>query len=51
MKGIGDRGVRRFRWQLGPEAMRPSVGILEVGSAAIVPRVVPIAPPQPVRAT
>jgi putative phosphoesterase len=44
LKGIGDRGVRRFRWQLGAEAMRPSVGILEVGSAAIVPRVVPIAP-------
>ena len=51
VKGIGDRGVRRFRWQLGAEAMRPSVGILEVGSAAIVPRVVPIASPQPARAT
>jgi uncharacterized protein len=41
-KGIGDRGVRRFRRQLGPEAMRPSVGILEVGSGGVVPRVVPI---------
>jgi hypothetical protein len=40
--GIGDRGVRRFRWQLGPEAMRPSVGILEAGPAGLVPRIVPI---------
>jgi uncharacterized protein len=40
--GIGDRGVRRFRWQLGAEAMRPSVGILEVGPGGIVPRIVPV---------
>jgi putative phosphoesterase len=37
MTGINDRAVRRFRTQLGPEAMRPSVGILEVGSAGIRP--------------
>jgi uncharacterized protein len=43
IKGVGDRGVRRFRWQLGPEAMRASVGILEVGSGGIVPRVLAIA--------
>jgi uncharacterized protein len=41
-KGVGDRGVRRFRWQLGPEAMRPSVGILEVDGGVIVPRIVPL---------
>jgi hypothetical protein len=40
--GIGDRGVRRFRWQLGAGAMRPSVGILEVGPGGIVPRIVPV---------
>jgi hypothetical protein len=39
---VGDRGVRRFRWQLGPEAMRPSVGILEVEGGVIVPRIVPL---------
>jgi uncharacterized protein len=42
VKGVGDRGVRRFRWQLGAEAMRPSVGILEVGTAAIVPRILAV---------
>lgn len=42
LHGIGDRGVRRFRRQLGPEAMRPAVGILEIGSAGIVPRIVPV---------
>ena len=40
--GVGDRGVRRFRWQLGAEAMRPSVGILEAGPGGIVPRIVPV---------
>jgi putative phosphoesterase len=40
--GVGDRGVRRFRWQLGAEAMRPSVGILEIGPGGIVPRIVPV---------
>lgn len=37
MTGVNDRAVRRFRRQLGPAAMRPSVGILEVGSAGIRP--------------
>jgi uncharacterized protein len=41
-KGVGDRGVRRFRRQLGPEAMRPAVGILEVGAGGIVPRIIPV---------
>ncbi|MGD9696521.1 MAG: metallophosphoesterase family protein [Thermoleophilia bacterium] len=40
--GVADRAVRRFRRQLGDEAMRPSVGILEVGSSGIRPRVVPL---------
>ncbi len=40
--GIADRAVRRFRRQLGAEAMRPSVGILEVGSGGIRPTVVPL---------
>lgn len=35
--GVADRAVRRFRTQLGPEAMRPSVGVLEVGSGGIRP--------------
>jgi putative phosphoesterase len=38
--GVGDRGVRRYRWQLGAEAMRPTVGILEVGSGGITPRTI-----------
>jgi uncharacterized protein len=42
LKGVGDRGVRRFRHQLGGEAMRPSVGIIELGPGGIVPRVVAI---------
>jgi uncharacterized protein len=40
--GVGDRGVRRFRWQLGADAMRPTVGVLEVGSGGIVPRTLPL---------
>jgi uncharacterized protein len=40
--GIGDRGIRRFRLQLGAEALRPSVGILEVGPGGIVPRIVTV---------
>ena len=43
IKGIGDRGVRRYRMQLGREAMRPSVGILEVGPSGITATVVPVA--------
>ena len=39
--GLAERGVGRFRHQLGREAMRPSVGILEVGSSGIRPRVIP----------
>lgn len=35
--GVADRAVRRFRHQLGAEAMRPRVGILEVGSGGIRP--------------
>lgn len=42
LKGVGDRGVRRYRRQLGTAAMTPSVGILEVGTAGIAARVVPI---------
>ena len=38
--GVADRAVRRFRAHLGDEAMRPSVGILEVGSGGIRPRTV-----------
>jgi putative phosphoesterase len=41
-RGVGDRAVRRFRYQLGPEAMRRSVGILEVVPGAISPRIVPL---------
>lgn len=41
--GVNDRAVRRFRRQLGAEAMRPSVGILEVGSGGIRPATVPLA--------
>src|SRR5690606_5871267 len=43
--GVGDRGVRRFRRQLGPRAMWPTVGILEVGSAGLRPRTVPLPAP------
>lgn len=35
--GVADRAVRRFRHQLGADAMRPRVGILEVGSGGIRP--------------
>lgn len=44
LAGVGDRGVRRFRWQLGPEAMRPCVGIIEAGSSGLRPRVIPLPP-------
>ena len=40
--GVEDRAVRRFRWQLGPDAMRPTVGVLEVGSAGIRPVTIPL---------
>lgn len=42
--GVADRAVRRFRRQLGPAAMCPRVGLLEVGSGGIRPTTVPIAP-------
>ena len=42
--GIADRAVHRFRRQLGADAMRPSVGILEVGSGGIRPRTIPLPP-------
>ena len=44
MGGISDRAVLRFRRQLGADAMRPSVGILEVGSGGIRPRTIPLTP-------
>lgn len=40
--GISDRVVRRYRRQLGPEAMRPRVGILEIGPDGITPRSIPL---------
>jgi len=40
--GVADRVVRRFRDLMGPEAMRPRVGVLEVGSGGIRPRLVPL---------
>jgi uncharacterized protein len=42
LAGVEDRAVRRFRWQLGPGAMRPSVGVLEMGSAGIRPVTIPL---------
>ena len=36
--GVVDRGVRRYRHQLGPDALRPAVGVIEVGSAGVRPR-------------
>ncbi|MEW6582153.1 MAG: metallophosphoesterase family protein [Actinomycetota bacterium] len=42
--GVADRAVRRYRMQLGRDAMRPSVGILEVSPEGITPRVVPLDP-------
>lgn len=40
MTGVNDRAVRAFRRALGDEAMRPSVGVLEVGSGGIRPRTI-----------
>ncbi len=40
--GVADRAVRRFRHQLGPEAMRPRIGILEVGSGGIRPTTIAV---------
>lgn len=41
--GAADRAVRRYRWQLGAAAMRPAVGVLELGSAGVRPRILPLA--------
>jgi hypothetical protein len=35
LAGVADRVVRRYRRQLGDQAMRPGVGILEVGDGPI----------------
>ncbi len=40
--GVADRAVRRFRHQLGAAAMRPRVGILEVGAEGIRATSVPV---------
>ncbi|HWH13758.1 MAG TPA: metallophosphoesterase family protein [Miltoncostaeaceae bacterium] len=45
--GVADRVVGRFRRILGPDAMRPRVGVLEVGSAGIRPRLIPLDGPAP----
>ena len=42
LPGVNDRVVRRFRHQLGAAAMRPSVGILTVGSGGVRPTIVPL---------
>jgi hypothetical protein len=42
VKGVGDRGVRRYRHQLGADAMTPRVGVLHVGSAGIRPQSIPL---------
>lgn len=41
-RGLSDRWVRRYRRQLSPDAMRRSVGVLEVGPDGISATVVPI---------
>ena len=40
--GVNDRAVRRFRRQLGTDAMRPSVGVLDVGTGGIRPTTIPL---------
>lgn len=40
--GVADRAVRRFRARLGPDAMRPAVGVLEVGSGGVRPITIPL---------
>lgn len=42
--GVADRVVRRFRTLMGPEAMIPSVAVLEIGSAGLRPHHVPLSP-------
>ena len=41
-QGIADRWVRRYRMQLGADAMRRNVGVLEVGPDGITARVIPL---------
>lgn len=45
LTGLIDRAVGRYRRQLGVEAMRPQVAILEIGSGGIRPRHVPLDTP------
>ena len=40
--GVSDRWVRRYRTQLGAEAMRRQVGVLEVSATGIVARLIPL---------
>lgn len=42
LAGVADRGVRRFRHQLGADAMTPRIGLLEVGTGSLTPRSVPL---------
>lgn len=42
--GVADRGVRRYRHQLGADALRPAVGLIEAGTAGLRPRRVPLPP-------
>lgn len=42
-QGVADRWVRRYRRQLGAAAMRPSVGILEVGADGVATSLIPLA--------
>ena len=42
LQGLADWGVRRYRRQLGAEAMRPSVGVLVLSASGIDARVVPL---------
>lgn len=42
LRGIGDRGVRRYRWQLGPDAMRPRIGMLQIDAGGIEATSIPL---------
>jgi len=42
LRGVADRWVRRYRVQLGPDAMRRSVGILEVDADGVHATVIPL---------
>jgi uncharacterized protein len=44
LQGISDRWVRTFRRQLGPDAMRRHVGIIEITDGHIEATVVPLTP-------